>query len=202
MVGEAIRQVWTQIAANLGDILHGFWNDDVIDFKLLLSIRSLARALLRHWFWTGIYSCPGSSIAMVPEKTGLRCWLGYVGPKYRRSVKILCSERKPLLTPSSIPIGVIWPVIVDQLINNRQLSLGWTLRTIGFLQLFLMMMATLLVSARFPRIPQEPIPVKQFLADKRTTLFTLSTLIFFFAVYIPYVRIESDLASICPRTRH
>ncbi|CEJ59124.1 hypothetical protein PMG11_07759 [Penicillium brasilianum] len=86
--------------------------------------------------------------------------------------------------------GVIWPVIVDQLINNRQLSLGWTLRTIGFLQLFLMVMATLLVSPRFPRIPREPIPVKQFLADKRTTLFTLSTLIFFFAVYIPYFYIS------------
>ena len=103
-------------------------------------------------------------------------------------------ERKLLLTLSSIPLGVIWPVIVDQLINNRQLSLGWTLRTIGFLQLFLMVIATLLVSPRFPRIPREPIPVKQFLADKRASLLTLSTLIFFFAVYIPYVRIESNPA--------
>lgn len=100
--------------------------------------------------------------------------------------------RKPLLTLSFIPIGVIWPVIVDQLINKRQLSLGWTLRTIGFLQLFLMVIATLLVSPRFPQIPREPIPAKQFLTDKRTSLFTLSTLIFFFAIYIPYVRIESN----------
>lgn len=99
-----------------------------------------------------------------------------------------------MLTLSPIPTGVIWPVIVEQLINNRRLSLGWTLRTIGFLQLFLMVIATLLVSPRFPRIPREPIPAKQFLTDKRTSLFTLSTLIFFFAIYIPYVRTESSAA--------
>ncbi len=104
------------------------------------------------------------------------------------------SGGKPLLTLSFIPIGVIWPVIVDQLINKRRVSLGWTLRTIGFLQLFLMVIATLLVSPRFPQIPREPIPAKQFLTDKRTSLFTLSTLIFFFAIYIPYVRIESNPA--------
>jgi predicted neutral ceramidase superfamily lipid hydrolase len=132
---------------------------------------------------------------MVPEKKGLRRWFGYVGPKFWRSVRIPCSSSFQFMRESHnllsfIPIGVIWPIIVDQLINNRQLSLGWTLRTIGFLQLFLMVIATLLVSPHFPRIPREPIPVKQFLADKRTTLFTLSTLIFFFAVYIPYVRIE------------
>ncbi|GFF56706.1 hypothetical protein IFM51744_08976 [Aspergillus udagawae] len=82
--------------------------------------------------------------------------------------------------------GVIWPVVVDQLINHRQVSLGWTLRTIGFMQLFLMVIATLLVSPRFPQIPQEQVPVKQFLTDKRTALFTLSTLTIFFAIYIPY----------------
>lgn len=54
-----------------------------------------------------------------------------------------------------------------------------------------MVIATLLVSPRFPQIPREPIPVKQFLTDKRTSLFTLSTLIFFFAIYIPYVRTKS-----------
>ncbi|KAB8218871.1 major facilitator superfamily domain-containing protein [Aspergillus novoparasiticus] len=82
--------------------------------------------------------------------------------------------------------GVIWPVLVDRLINNYGLSLGWTLRTIGFMQLFLMVAATLMVHPRFPEMPQEPIPVKQFLTDKRSILFTCSTLLFFFGIYIPY----------------
>lgn len=107
-----------------------------------------------------------------------------------RIIFILISQEKPLLTLSPIPAGVFWPIVVEQLINKRQVSLGWTLRTIGFMQLFLMVIATLLISPRFPQIPLEPIPVKQFLRDKRTTLFTLSTLIFFFAIYIPYVRIK------------
>jgi hypothetical protein len=76
---------------------------------------------------------------------------------------------------------------VDRLITTYGLSLEWTLRTIGFMQLFLMVAATLMVHPRFPKVPREPIPVKRFLTDKRTTLFTFSTFIFFFGIYIPYV---------------
>ncbi|GIJ87051.1 hypothetical protein Asppvi_005953 [Aspergillus pseudoviridinutans] len=82
--------------------------------------------------------------------------------------------------------GVIWPIVVDRLINTCRVSLGWTLRAIGFMQLFLMVAATLMVHPRFPKLPREPIPVKQFLTDKRTLLFTCSTLVFFFGIYIPY----------------
>ncbi|KAF3401631.1 Riboflavin transporter MCH5 [Penicillium rolfsii] len=63
--------------------------------------------------------------------------------------------------------------------------------SIGFGLLFLMVIGTLLVSPRFPRIPEEPIPFKQFLTDKRSSLFTMSTLIIFFAIYVPEFFISS-----------
>ncbi|GFG01371.1 monocarboxylate transporter 1 [Aspergillus udagawae] len=82
--------------------------------------------------------------------------------------------------------GVIWPILMDRLIFIHGVSLSWTLRIIGFLQLFIMVAATLMVHARFPDIPRQRIPVKRFLTDKRTAIFTFATLLFFFGIYIPY----------------
>lgn len=83
--------------------------------------------------------------------------------------------------------GVIWPVIVNRLITYHGISLGWTLRIIGFIQLATMVAATLLVHARFPHIPREAIPFRRFITDKRSALFTLSTVVAFFGIYVPYV---------------
>lgn len=72
------------------------------------------------------------------------------------------------------------------------------------MQLFLMVAAILMVHPRFSGIPREPIPMKLFLTDKRTALFTISTLLFFFSIYIPYVciRIRDFLPSCAPLTGH
>ncbi|KAE8419839.1 major facilitator superfamily domain-containing protein [Aspergillus pseudocaelatus] len=87
--------------------------------------------------------------------------------------------------------GVVWPIVVNQLIEYDGISLGWSLRIIGFLQLFLMVIATLLVQARFHDIPQEPLPLKAFATNVHTVLFTLSTVVFFLGIFVPYFFVSS-----------
>ena len=41
--------------------------------------------------------------------------------------------------------GVIWPIMLDQLLNSRGLSFGWTMRIVGFTMLPLLVIATLTV---------------------------------------------------------
>ncbi|KAH8698664.1 monocarboxylate transporter [Talaromyces proteolyticus] len=86
--------------------------------------------------------------------------------------------------------GVIWPILVNQLINYNGLSWGWTMRIIGFMQLACMVAATLLIQPRFPSLPTQPIPIRQFFTDRRTIMFTVATLITFFGIYIPYFYIS------------
>lgn len=91
---------------------------------------------------------------------------------------------------SSFFIGVIWPIVVNNLLNTDGVSLGWTLRAIGFIQLPILVAATFLVQTRFPRnMPREPVAVRSYFTDLRTVLFTLSSFTFFLGVYVPYVRI-------------
>lgn len=92
-----------------------------------------------------------------------------------------------VLTGGLLSLGVVWPIVVNQLIEYDGISLGWSLRIIGFLQLFLMVIATLLVQARFHNIPQKPLPLKAFAKNFHTVLFTLSTVVFFLAIFVPYV---------------
>ena len=64
----------------------------------------------------------------------------------------------------------------------------WSLRTIGFIQLFIMCIATLLAQPRFHKIPRQPVPLKAFVTTFKNAAFTFSALVFFFAIFIPYVR--------------
>ncbi|KAJ5825431.1 hypothetical protein N7474_002569 [Penicillium riverlandense] len=82
---------------------------------------------------------------------------------------------------------IIWPVLANKLLNANGMSLGWTLRIIGFMQLGLMIAATLLVKPRFPRTSEHDLlPVRQYFTDKRTILFTIAMLIMDLGVYIPW----------------
>lgn len=88
--------------------------------------------------------------------------------------------------------GVIWPVVVNNMVNTRGVSFGWTLRTIGFAQLVLMVSATLLMHRRYPRGSEEhTLPAVAFVKHKATMAFTLAMFIGFLAIYIPYVCIWS-----------
>lgn len=58
--------------------------------------------------------------------------------------------------------GVIWPIMLDQLLNSRGLSFGWTMRIVGFTMLPLLTIATLTV-----RPPLE-IPSQNELEPKTT----------------------------------
>ncbi|KAL6253036.1 hypothetical protein RBB50_000756 [Rhinocladiella similis] len=88
--------------------------------------------------------------------------------------------------------GVIWAVLVNQLVNYRAVSFGWTLRIIGFMQLALMVAAVLLIQPRFPRrMPREPIKVKTYFTDRRTLLFTLASFVMNLGIYIPYTYVST-----------
>lgn len=84
--------------------------------------------------------------------------------------------------------GVIWPVLTNRLLNEKGFSLHWTLRIIAFMQLALMVAATLLIQPRFARSRErELLPLRRYFADKRTVLFTFALLIMNLGIYIPWV---------------
>lgn len=84
---------------------------------------------------------------------------------------------------------MIWPIVVNNMVNSRGISFGWTLRTIGFLQLLLMVSATLLVHRRFKEPPQDKfsLPIKAFVKHGTTLVFTLAMFIGFLGIYVSYV---------------
>lgn len=68
------------------------------------------------------------------------------------------------------------------------MSLGWVLRIMAFMQLALMLAATILVQPRFPRgLPHDPLFFKMYFTDKRTALFTFAMVILNLGIYIPAV---------------
>ncbi|KAJ5547729.1 hypothetical protein N7513_004963 [Penicillium frequentans] len=88
--------------------------------------------------------------------------------------------------------GIIWPVMTDALLTRDGMSLGWTLRIIGFMQLGLMIAATLLVRPRFPRTSKfDALPVRKYLTDKKTMMFTTGMMIMNLGIYIPWFYITS-----------
>ncbi|RJE27585.1 MFS monocarboxylate transporter [Aspergillus sclerotialis] len=83
---------------------------------------------------------------------------------------------------------VVWPVLTNKLLNEKGFSIHWTLRVIAFMQLGLMVAATLLIQPRFPRSKErELLPLKRYFTDKPTLLFTLALLIMNFGIYVPWV---------------
>ncbi|KOC09519.1 monocarboxylate transporter [Aspergillus flavus AF70] len=83
--------------------------------------------------------------------------------------------------------GVIWPVLTNKLLIDNGMSLGWTLRIIGFIQLGLMTAATLLVKPRFPRTSNiDGFPIRQYFTHKRTIAFTIALVIMDLGIYIPW----------------
>ncbi|KAE8156095.1 major facilitator superfamily domain-containing protein [Aspergillus tamarii] len=67
--------------------------------------------------------------------------------------------------------GIIWPVLVNRLLNFEGVSYGWALRIIGFMQLGIMVAAILLVQRRFVHvIEQRSLPLRQYVTDRRTML--------------------------------
>lgn len=84
--------------------------------------------------------------------------------------------------------GIIWPVLTDRLLNFEGVSFSWTLRIIGFIQLGIMIAATVLVRRRFgSRREQIPLPLKQYLTDGRTILLTFAIFLMNLGLYVPWV---------------
>lgn len=96
-------------------------------------------------------------------------------------------------------IGVIWSVLVNNLLNERGLPLGWTLRIIAFMQLAMLTIATLLVQPRFPRghAPLQPLSLfdalKRYVKGKRTMIYTFGMVLVNLGVYIPWVSAPSSI---------
>jgi MFS family permease len=63
-------------------------------------------------------------------------------------------KKRPLamgiITSGSALGGILYPIILDQMLNHRGISFGWTQRTIGFLGLFMGTLATVCIKPRMP----------------------------------------------------
>lgn len=88
---------------------------------------------------------------------------------------------------------MIWSVLVNNLLNERGVSLGWSLRIIAFMQLAMLSLAILLVQPRFPRghVPPQPISLagalKRYLSNKQTVVFTFGMVVLNLGIYVPWV---------------
>lgn len=68
------------------------------------------------------------------------------------------------------------------------MSLGWTLRIIGFVQVVLMTASALLVHARFPPTPEAlKFDIKGYFTNKKMMVFAVANVFLFLALYVPYV---------------
>ncbi|KAL4890015.1 major facilitator superfamily domain-containing protein [Aspergillus ambiguus] len=83
--------------------------------------------------------------------------------------------------------GIIWPIMADQLLHHRNMSFGWTLRIIAFMQLGIMIAAGLLVRPRFPQCTgHESLPIRKYFRDRRTLLFSLAIFLMDLGLYVPW----------------
>ncbi|KAK0550530.1 hypothetical protein OC846_003634 [Tilletia horrida] len=81
--------------------------------------------------------------------------------------------------------GVIFPVMVNRLLNFDGVSLGWTLRAIAFVQLGGLIVSILLVDDRFPK-GKAALPVKEYFSLRSTNFFAAGAVFLYLGQYIPY----------------
>lgn len=53
-----------------------------------------------------------------------------------------------IITSGSALGGILYPIMLDQLLNHRKIGFGWTQRVIGFIGLFMGLLATFLIKPR------------------------------------------------------
>ncbi|KAJ5590449.1 hypothetical protein N7450_004421 [Penicillium hetheringtonii] len=139
-------------------IMMAFSFDEILSFPIISGI------LRGSWNGFDIHTGSSSPVTVVFEKTGLRRWCCHVRPK-----------------------RIIWPVLTNKLLIDNGMSLGWTLRIIGFMQLVLTTAATLLVKPRFPRNSQHDVlHIRQYFTNKRTMIFTVALIIMDLGIYVPW----------------
>jgi predicted MFS family arabinose efflux permease len=76
--------------------------------------------------------------------------------------------------------------MINRLLNYDGVSLGWTLRAVGFIQLVIMLAATMLIKTRVPRRQSKGLPIGQWIRQSSIVVLTLGLTILFFALYVPY----------------
>ncbi|GFF59335.1 monocarboxylate transporter 1 [Aspergillus udagawae] len=92
-----------------------------------------------------------------------------------------------LVMPGQTVGGVIWPILVNRLLNYGTMSPEWTSRTIAFMQLGIMILAILLVRPRFPRCSEyESLAIHRFFTDRRVLLFSLAIFLMDLSLYVPW----------------
>lgn len=87
--------------------------------------------------------------------------------------------------------GVIWPVMVNQMINHDSVGYPWTMRAIGFIQLATMGTAIALIRSNIPRnkavkLSSFHTPLMMAVKSVGVVLFAFALLLHFFGIYIPY----------------
>ncbi|TIA03892.1 monocarboxylate permease-like protein-like protein [Aureobasidium pullulans] len=90
-----------------------------------------------------------------------------------------------LLAAGSSLGGVIMPIMVQRLIPR--VGFGWAMRSVAFLILFMLVVANLTVTSRFPHSPK-PLVFKEFVrpfGELPFLLVTIGSFLFFFGMWLP-----------------
>ncbi|KDN39682.1 MFS general substrate transporter [Tilletiaria anomala UBC 951] len=82
--------------------------------------------------------------------------------------------------------GIIWPVLINRLLNYDGVGLGWTLRTVGFLQLAIMLVAACMIKTRVPRRQSKGLPLGMWFRQSSMVVLAFGLTVLFFALYVPY----------------
>ena len=82
--------------------------------------------------------------------------------------------------------GVILPIMVERLVPR--IGFGWTMRTVAFLLLALLIVANLTVKSRLPPFPK-PLAIMEFispLAEVPFLLVCIASFLFFWGLFLPF----------------
>ncbi|CAD6893131.1 unnamed protein product [Tilletia controversa] len=84
--------------------------------------------------------------------------------------------------------GVLLPIMINRLLNTHHVSVGWTLRIVGLVQLVGMTIAIPLVKQRFHRNAPS-LPWKIYFASRSMNFLLAGSFLMYIAQYIPYLYI-------------
>ncbi|PWN31529.1 MFS general substrate transporter, partial [Meira miltonrushii] len=137
---------------------------------------SISKSYYQFILSQGLCSCIGYGLCFTPALSVPSTWF-----LKKRGLAI------GLVVSGTSVGGVIWPIAINRMLNFDGVSLGWTLRMVGFLQLALMVAATFLIKSRLPRnLLKDPPPITKFLTDRTTMIFVSGGIVMFFGLYVPY----------------
>lgn len=132
----------------------------------------------KYWHFIlvqGILLAIGWSCLVLPSMVGCQSYF-----EKRRSLAIGIS-----ISGSSMG-GVVWPIMLDRLLNGTNLGFGWSLRIVGFTQLGLLTLGSFLMVPRPNPAGHDAVPNMALLKTKAYYFGTAGLFVVYFAMFAPF----------------